>query len=328
MRFIARRLGFYFVAAWFAVTINFLIPRAIPGNALDTLVAKASPSLPASGLAALKTRLGVGNQGSIFHQYFSYLGQLAHGNLGVSVAQYPEKVSTIIGDTLPWTIGLVGAATIVAFIVGTLLGILAGWRRGGRFDTLMPGFTFLQAMPYFFLAELLVLLLANHWHIFPATGGQSLDVTPGLNWPFINSALYHSWLPFFTIVITSMAGWMLQMRNVMITTIGEDYVLAAQAKGLSPRRIMITYAARNAILPNIAGFALAIGFVVAGAIVMEIVFSYPGVGEQLYLAVTNYDVPTMEGIFLAISGAILLACLLADVALVIADPRTRIRAAY
>jgi peptide/nickel transport system permease protein len=328
MQFVVRRLAFYVVAAWFAVTLNFLIPRAIPGNELDTLVAKAGPSMPPAGIEALKSRLGIGNQGSLLHQYFGYLGNLAHGNLGLSVAQYPEKVSTILGDTLPWTIGLVGAATIVAFIVGTLLGILAGWRRGGRFDTMLPGFTFLQAMPYFFLAELLVLLLANHWHIFPATGGQSLDVTPGLNWPFINSVLYHSWLPFFTIVITSMAGWMLQMRNVMITTIGEDYVLAAQAKGLKPRRIMLTYAARNAILPNIAGFALALGFVIAGAIVMEIVFSYPGVGYQLYNAVTGYDIPTMEGIFLAISGAVLVACLLADVALVIADPRTRIRASY
>ena len=125
-----------------------------------------------------------------------------------------------------------------------------------------------------------------------------------------------------------MAGWMLQMRNVMITTIGEDYVLAAQAKGLSTRRIMFTYAARNAILPNIAGFALAIGFVIAGAIVMEIVFSYPGVGFQLYNAVTSDDVPMMQGIFLAISVGVLLMCLLSDVVYTIADPRTRTRAAY
>jgi peptide/nickel transport system permease protein len=125
-----------------------------------------------------------------------------------------------------------------------------------------------------------------------------------------------------------MAGWMLQMRNVMITTIGEDYVLAAQAKGLSTRRIMFTYAARNAILPNIAGFALAIGYVIAGAIVMEIVFSYPGVGFQLYNAVTSDDVPMMQGIFLAISVGVLVMCLLSDVVYTIADPRTRTRGAY
>jgi peptide/nickel transport system permease protein len=140
--------------------------------------------------------------------------------------------------------------------------------------------------------------------------------------------LDHIFLPAFTIIITSMAGWMLQMRNVMITTIGEDYVLAAQAKGLSTRRIMFTYAARNAILPNIAGFALAIGYVIAGAIVMEIVFSYPGVGFQLYNAVTSDDVPMMQGIFLAISVGVLVMCLLSDVVYTIADPRTRTRGAY
>ena len=217
---------------------------------------------------------------------------------------------------------------MISFALGTLLGILAAWRRGGRLDQLLPAFTFLQAIPYFFLALLALELLSVHWRVFPIGQGYTLGLVPGWNSAFIGSAIQHSLLPALTIVVTSMAAWMLQMRNVMITTIGEDYVLAAQAKGLSTRRVMFTYAARNAILPNIAGFALALGFVVSGALVMEIVFSYPGVGLTLYNAVTSDDYPLIQGIFLFISFAVLFACLIADVVYFLADPRTRTRAAY
>jgi peptide/nickel transport system permease protein len=216
---------------------------------------------------------------------------------------------------------------VISFALGTFLGILAAWRRGGWLDQALPAFTFLQAIPYFFLALLAIQLFAVRWPIFPIGQGYALGLVPGWNWAFIGSAVYHSILPALTIVAASMAGWMLQMRNVMITTLGEDYILAAQAKGLSQRRIVSAYAARNAILPNIAGFALAIGFVVAGALVMEYVFSYPGVGLTLYNAVTSDDYPLTQGIFLVVSFAVLGACLLADVAYVLADPRTRTRAA-
>jgi peptide/nickel transport system permease protein len=327
MQFIIRRLTFYVVAAWVAVTVNFFIPRVLPGTPVEAMLSQ-HPQLTASAVKALDIQFGVGAQGSLVSQYGAYLSQLFHGNLGVSTSAYPATVTSVLGTTIPWTIALVGTATIVSFLVGTLLGILAGWRRGGRFDQLMPAFTLLQATPYFFLALVAIQLFANDWHLFPGYGGYALGDTVGFNGTFINSALSHSILPAATIIVTSMAGWMLQMRNVMITTIGEDYVLAAEAKGLSTRRVMFTYAARNAILPNIAGFALAIGFVVAGALVMEIVFSYPGVGYTLYNAVTQDDFPLMQGIFLAISGAVLLACLLADLLYVIADPRTRTRAAY
>jgi peptide/nickel transport system permease protein len=327
MRFIIRRLVFYVVAAWSALTINFLLPHLLPGTAVEAMLSHIADATP-TVIRALDIQYGVGRQGSLLHQYFVYLGHLAHGNLGTSTFEYPTKVISVLNNTLPWTIGLVGTATIVSFGLGTLFGILAGWRRNGLLDKSLPAWTFLQATPYFFLALLVVELFSNTWHLFPPYGGVGLGIPTAFNWTFINSVLDHSVLPAATIIVTSMAGWMLQMRNVMITTIGEDYVLAATAKGLSPRRIMFTYAARNAILPNIAGFALAIGFVVAGALVTEIVFSYPGVGYQLYTAVQNDDIPTMQGIFLAFSAAVLLACLLADVVYLLADPRTRTRAAY
>jgi peptide/nickel transport system permease protein len=327
VQFLVRRFGFYVVAAWAAVTVNFFIPRAMPGNAVDTMMAKF-PNLQPQAAKALEAEFGVGHQGSLLHQYWVYLGNIAHLNLGTSVSLYPDKVTSVLASTVPWTLVLVGAATIISFALGTLMGIFAAWRRGGWLDQSLPAFTFLQAMPYFFLALLAIEFFSLDWHIFPISGGYTLGLQPGWNLTFIGSALYHSLLPALTIIATSMAGWMLQMRNVMITTIGEDYVLAAQAKGLRSRRIVFTYAARNAILPNIAGFALAIGFVVAGALVMEIVFSYPGVGLTLYNAVTANDYPLTQGIFLVISFAVLLACMLADVIYVLADPRVRTRQAY
>src|SRR4029077_99786 len=147
------------------------------------------------------------------------------------------------------------------------------------------------------------------------------------HWDFISSAFYHSLLPALTIVLTSIAGWMLQMRNVMITTIGEDYVIAAQAKGLSNRRVIFTYAARNALLPQLQGFGLAVGFVISGALVMEIVFSYPGIGLLLLNAVTSNDYPLMQGIFLVITFALLIANLIIDTITVFAYPRARTREA-
>ncbi len=327
MLFIARRIGFYAVAVWAAVTVNFLIPRIMPGNAIDAVLGKFQNLTP-QVVKALEVEFGFHPKGTIFSQYIQYWNDVLHFNLGVSTSQYPTHVSTIIGQTLPWTLALVGVATILSFLIGTLLGIVAAWRRGGWLDRALPALTILQATPYFFLALLLIYLFAITLKWLPFGQGYSLGLTPGLSWPFISSAITHSILPAGTIVITSIGGWMLQMRNVMLTTISEDYILVAQAKGLPSRRVLFTYGARNAILPNIAAFALSLGFVVAGALVMEIVFSYPGVGLTLYNAVTSNDYPLLQGIFLVISLAVLTASMLADIAYAIADPRARSRSAF
>jgi peptide/nickel transport system permease protein len=326
MPFIVRRLVFYVVAAWVALTINFFIPRAMPGNAVESIMAKF-PNLQPSAYRALEALLGVGHPGSIWSQYWSYLFDVTHFNFGTDVAEYPAQVSTLLGETLPWTLVLVGTATVIAFLVGTGLGILAGWRYGGGLDRLLPGLMFLQAIPYFFFALILLELFALKLHVFPVGQGYSSGLVPGWNGAFISSAVYHSLLPAITIVLTSIAGWMLQMRNVMITTIGEDYVIAAQAKGLPSRRVIFTYAARNALLPQLQGFGLALSFVVSGALVMEIVFSYPGIGLLLLNAATSNDFPLMQAIFLVITFAVLIANLIIDLVIVFADPRTRTRAA-
>jgi peptide/nickel transport system permease protein len=327
--FLLRRLAFYVVAAWVALTANFFIPRAMPGSAVQVILDKFPGSLQPSAYKALEAMLGVGHPGSLLHQYWAYLVDVAHFNFGTDVTQYPSSVATILGAAIPWTLTLVGTATVIAFLLGTLLGILAGWRYGGWLDGLLPGLMFLQAIPYFFLALVLIEFLGVKAHIFPVAEGYAGagGLVPGWHWDFISSAVYHSLLPALTIVLTSVAGWMLQMRNVMITTLGEDYVIAAQAKGLRSRRVIFTYAARNALLPQLQGFGLALGFVVSGALVMEIVFSYPGVGLLLLTAVSSDDYPMMQAIFLLITFAVLLANLIVDVIAVFADPRARAREA-
>jgi peptide/nickel transport system permease protein len=325
MQFILRRLAFYLVAAWVAITANFFIPRALPGNVVEAIMAK-NPDLQPSAQKALEALLGVGNQGSLWHQYVHYLGQVFTFNFGPDPINYPATVNQTLSQEVPWTLALVGVSTIIAFVIGTGLGIMAGWRAGGRLDKSLPAWMFVQGIPYFFLALVFIEVLAVKFRVFPI--GQGFDAeyySPGWNWGFIANAVDHSLLPALTIVLTSMAGWMLQMRNVMVTTIGEDYVVAAQGKGLTSRRVIFTYAARNAMLPQLQGFGLALGYVVAGALVMELVFSYPGIGLQLLNAVGNDDYPMMQAIFLLITFAVLVANLLVDIVLVLVDPRVRAR---
>jgi peptide/nickel transport system permease protein len=326
VKFILRRLAFYAVAAWVALTLNFFIPRLMPGNAVEAIMSKF-PNLQPSAYRALEAMLGVGHPGSLWNQYLSYLDDVVHLNFGTDVMEYPANVSTLLAQTIPWTLTLVGTATVIAFLVGTGLGIVAGWRHGGWLERSLPGLMFLQAMPYFFLALILIELLAVRAHLFPIGQGYAGGLVPGWHAAFIGSAIYHALLPALTIVITSVAGWMLQMRNVMITTIGEDYVVAAQAKGLRSRRVVFTYAARNALLPQLQGFGLALGFVVSGALIMEIVFSYPGIGLLLLSAVSSDDFPLMQAIFLVITFTVLIANLIVDMLLVAFDPRVRAREA-
>jgi len=328
MSFILRRLAFYLVAAWVAITLNVFIPRAVPGNPAEIILSKY-PDLTPSAFKAIEQMIGGAEQtGSLWSQYLHYWNDVFHFNFGTDLANFPTPVSQILDQAIPWTLILVGTATVIAFVIGTGLGILAGWRHGGALDRSLPVLMFFQAAPYFFLALILVDFFAiqHHW-LPPAQGFNGEVTTPGWTWGFISNALEHSILPAFTIVLTSVAGWMLQMRNVMITTISEDYVVAAQAKGLSKFRIIYTYAARNALLPQLQGFGLALGFVVSGALIMEIVFSYPGIGYTLLEAVQNKDFPLMQAIFLVITFAVLAANLVVDMIIVFFDPRARAREA-
>jgi peptide/nickel transport system permease protein len=229
----------------------------------------------------------------------------------------------VLAQSLPWTVVLIGISTLLAFLLGIGLGVLAGWRRGTWLDSILPATTFLAAIPYFWLALILLFLFGLTLRLVPISGGYDYGTQIGFNAPFLGSAVYHALLPAATIVISSVAGWLMGMRNMMVSTMAEDYVLTAEAKGLRPRRIMLTYAARNAVIPSITGFAISLGFVVSGALVTEVVFSYPGVGFVLLQAVQANDYPLMQAIFLVITLAVLGANFLVDLLHAVIDPRTR-----
>jgi peptide/nickel transport system permease protein len=322
MRVLTRRIVFYALTALAAITVDFLIPRLMPGNPVEALLARIQTTVNASTIKSLEAQFGLHTNEGLWGQYVQYLNNIIHGNLGISTGYYPSTVASVIKGALPWTLGLVGVATLISFVLGTLLGVVVAWRRGTWLDNALPAMTFFQAAPYFFIAFLALDLFSTRLGWFPSGQAYSLGAYPAWNLTYAADVLDHAVLPALTIVVCSAAGWIVGMRNVMVTTMDEDYVLVAQAKGL-PKRRVVWYAARNAVLPSVSGFALAIGFVVSGALLTEIVFSYPGVGWILLQAVNNRDYPLLQGIFLVITFAVLAANLVADFVYVVLDPRTR-----
>jgi peptide/nickel transport system permease protein len=325
MKFLLQRIAFYVFTLWAAITINFFVPRLIPGDPVTALLGQYRGQMSTDAIHSLYVLFGLDKKESLAQQYVDYWKQLFHGDLGLSFTFFPTPVSEVLKQSLPWTITLVGVSTILAFVIGTSLGVLAGWRRGSWIDGVLPVAQFLASIPYFWLGLIFITLLTGAGSFFPSSGGFDGSVVPSWTSDFIWSAVQHSLLPALTIVLTSMSGWILSMRNMMVTVAGEDYITVAHAKGLPERRVMWAYAARNALLPNISGFALSLGFIVAGALLVEIVFSYPGVGYILLQAAGSNDYPLMQGIFLVITLAVLAANLLADIAYLLLDPRTRRR---
>ncbi|TFD83774.1 ABC transporter permease [Cryobacterium fucosi] len=325
MRYLLGKVGLLLLTLWAAVTLNFLLPRLMPGSPADAAIAKLAQNGPVSPStrAAIEAQLGVPT-GSAWDQYLQYLNNVVRFDFGVSYTFFPQSVASLVGTALPWTLVLVGFVTIVAFVCGTLLGVLAAWKRGTWLDTLPTvGGTFASAFPYFWTALLLLFFLGYVAGWFPTSGAYGSAATPEFTGTFLLDALYHSILPATTILITSLGGWILGMRSTMINTLGDDYVTFAEANGLHPGTVAIRYAARNAILPNLTSFGLALGGVVGGSLLVERVFSYPGVGYLLYTAVVNQDFPLMQALFLIITISVLLANFIVDILYGILDPRTR-----
>jgi peptide/nickel transport system permease protein len=323
MRFIIRRAGFFLLTLWAALSLNFFLPRIMPGNPINNIISKLHNVTPGQELA-IERALGINNKAGIWQQYLTYFGNTVQGKLGLSLGNGGEPVSQLIRQALPWTLGLVGISTILAFIIGTAIGAIAAWRRGSRLDSVLPPlFVFTTAIPFFWVGMMLILIFSSVLGVLPSYGNYPLGSTPSFSLTFIGQVLQYAILPALTLLITSIGGWVLTMRNTMVTTLTEDYVRMARAKGLPSSQIMVSYAARNAILPNLTGFAMSLGFVVSGAILVEYVFNYPGVGNMLLTAVNNVDYPLMQGLFLIITVCVLVAILLSDIATAILDPRTR-----
>jgi peptide/nickel transport system permease protein len=324
MRFVLRRAGFFVLTLWAALTLNFIIPRLMPGSPATAILTRYHGHLSGAALRAVEASLGISTDRNIVVQYFQYLGNTFTFNFGISI-QSMEPVSKIVGAAIPWTLGLVGVTTVLAFAIGTGIGALAAWRRGGKADAILPPlFVIGTGLPYFWVGMMLIIVFAelNPW--LPVALGSDPGIQTGWNAGYIGNILEHAILPALAILITSIGGWVLTMRNTMVSTLAEDYIRMARAKGLPARRIMLDYAARNSVLPNLTGFAMSLGFVVSGAVLVEDVFNYPGVGFMLVQAVQNEDFPLMQCLFLLITVAVLVAVLLADVATALLDPRTRV----
>jgi peptide/nickel transport system permease protein len=326
MRYVLRRLALYVVAAWAAVTLGFVLPRLMPGDPATALLARLRGKLSPAALASMRDALGFAD-GSLLRQYATYWRHLLHGDLGLSVAYFPVPVGEVIGTGLLWTVALAGGAVIVSFLAGTLLGALAAWRRGGWLDSIVPPvLALLGAVPYFWLAMVALFAFGYGLRWFPLGHAYSLDREPAWTASFVVDVMRHAALPALTLVVATLGGWMLGMRNTMVALLDADFIKLAWAKGLPARQIMLRYAARNALLPSITGFGMALGFVLSGSLLTEIVFSYPGLGYLLVEAVRNQDYALMQGLFLLITLAVLAANFLVDVTYVWLDPRTRAHA--
>jgi peptide/nickel transport system permease protein len=326
MRHLIRRISIYLLAVWVAITLNFFLPRLAPGNPAEVIFSRlqgqgANPAL----LSALEVEFGVNTTDSLWVQYLKYLNNLLHGNLGISFQYYPSQVTQVIGQSIQWTLVLLTVSVLISFTLGSLIGVFMAWRRGSVLDTVLSSaMTFFYSILYPWLAFLVVYFLGYTLGWFPFSDGYDVGyVTPGLNLDFLLSAAYHAILPALTLVISTIAGWMLTMRNSMITTLSEDYVLMAQAKGLSSGRVMFMYAARNAILPSVTGFAIALGSVVGGQLLVEIIFNYPGIGLALYQGITAHDYALADGVLLLVVLATVFMNLVADLLYAVLDPRVR-----
>ena len=243
---------------------------------------------------------------------------------GISISYFPQPVTEVISSGLYWTLFLAGTSLIISFVLGSLIGVYLAWYRDQKLDSiLLPSLSFLGAFPYFFIAMLFLYYFGFILGWFPLRHAFGESVTAGFNLEFIFSVITHSILPAFTLIFVTLGGWVLSMRNNMIATLGSEYINYAKAVGYNRKILMFKFAARNALLPSVTSFGMALGFILSGALLTEIIFSYPGQGYLLLQAVRSQDFPLLQGIFLTITFSVLLSNWIVDIVLMLLDPRVR-----
>jgi peptide/nickel transport system permease protein len=324
MKYLLRQVYLYVVAALASLTLNFILPRMMPGDPVTALMGRMHGRLRPEEIEAVRQAFGFTNA-PLWQQYFQYLTHALRGDFGLSLSAYPATVSAIISTSFMWTVLLGVVTLLVSFVLGTILGVVIAWRRGGLADSTLPGLSgFVGSFPYFWLAMLSLYFLGFELGWFPMSHAYSDYLSPAFSWGYISSVTYHMVLPAGSIILVSVGGWMMGMRSTMIGVLNEDYIIMAEAKGLPQRVVMFNYAMRNAILPNITQFGMSIGFVIAGQLLTEMVFSYPGLGFYLVRSVTTQDYPLMQALFLMITLAVLGANFIIDILYVRLDPRVRV----
>lgn len=326
---IGRRLGARLIVAiimvWGAATLTFFLVHALPGNpvqvAYQQLIDKGESPQQAS--SAVRIMFGFVSQKPLLTQYFEYLWQLLHFNLGHSISAAGVPVRHLVLKAAPWTVIMVLSGVIVSFFIGVIAGAIAAVRRSTKLgDILSISGSLLHGVPQFVMALLLAYLFTTLWPIFPYGAPYSIMDTPGWNFPYIESLVYSAVLPVLAYALSSYGAWMLTMKSSVITVLGDDFVLAAELRGMTPM-IQLRYMVRNALLPLFTILALSIGMMFGGAVFIEEIFNYPGLGELMINSINARDYPLMAGTFLFISVAVIVCNLLADLAYAFIDPRVK-----
>jgi peptide/nickel transport system permease protein len=329
--YLLRRLVKAFSTILFVTTLVFFLVRLMPSNPVEVYINEliVQYSLTYSEAKDQAASLfAIDLDEPILQQYFGYMGNLFQGDMGTSLRSPGTSVTSIIARFLPWTIFSVGTGLLISFTLGMILGMLTAYRRDAFWEPIVSGIgSFLSSIPDYIIGILLLVYLGVRWELVPIhqmRGSTSPGIQPGFTWTFIKDIFFHAALPIATYVLATIGGWMLTMKSNTISTLGEDYVTVARARGLSERRITTAYVGRNASLPLIAQLAISIGFVVGGSILIEFIFVYQGIGFQLREAINTRDYPVMQGIFLVITISVILSNLAADYVYGWLDPRIRI----
>lgn len=328
MRFeyLLRRLLMFILIVWAAATLNFFLPRISGGDPIRSrlLQQAAAGGAAQRGMEEMVTtyQAKFGLDDPIYVQYFTYLKGIAQLDLGLSLANYPLSVWDVMGTALPWTIGLLFTTTILAFGLGTLLGALLGWRHTPHWvQYLFPPLLLFSAVPFFLLGLILLYLFAFQWPIFPLFGGYKPGTFPDWSFSFAVDVVRHAILPSLSILLASMGFWALGMRGMMITTDGEDFMVFAEASGMKNRTLFFHFAVRNALLPQTTALGLSLATILSGGLLVEVIFSYPGVGGLLYQAILQFDYFVLQGIIFTIVLCVSFATLILDLIYPILDPR-------
>ena len=327
LRYVSGRFAIFATTIFISITIVFIVPRLVPGDPLFAITSKLAEMGGSRGSPELveEYRKLFGLDQPVLTQYLYYLRELIRGNLGYSIANFPATVTELLMRSLPWTIGLLSVATVISWLTGTFIGAISGW--GGKESkiskVLVPLALGLYTIPYYILAIILIFLFVYVWGIFPISGGYTPGFPIKFSLPFVLDVIKHSILPALSIILISLGWWFLSMRSMIVLLQGEDYILLAQAKGLSDRRILWRYAFRNALLPQVSGLAISLAHIVGGSIILEKIFAYPGVGWLLYNAITELDFPTIQGGVLVVIIALTAANFILDLIYPLIDPRIK-----
>ena len=325
LNYFIKRLGIFFLTIWIAGSIIWLIPHLAPGDPISAMVARLASRSgfvenSAEIIAGWKERFGLND--SLATQYVRYLGNLVHMDFGYSMANFPTPVSELIGQALPWTVGLLLLATTITFLLGNFLGAIMVWRRTPRLiKYIIPLGMMFTSLPSILAALFLAYVFSFLLNWFPLIGSYDMGMKPVLSLPFVLSVIQHGTLPALSIVIVSFGYWTLGMRGMMITVEGEDYMSLARAKGLGPFYMLYRYMVRNAILPQITAFAITLGTLISGQVLVEYAFSYQGMCTVIYNAILNQDYPVIQGTSFMLIVITALAVLIIDLVYPLIDPR-------